>query len=93
MARRSPRLGRKTIAGAAHGLDQAVVPDGLQRAAQAADVHVHRALFHKHVVAPHLVEQLGARMHALGVGHEEMQQAELGRPQVDRLAVGRARGG
>ena len=26
-------------------------------------------------------------MHALGVGHEEMQQAEFGRPQIQRQAV------
>lgn len=33
----------------------------LQRAAQAADVHVHRAFFHKHMVAPHLIQQLRAQ--------------------------------
>ena len=39
------------------------------------------------MIAPYLVEQLHAGMDALGVGHEEMQQAELGRPQVQAHAV------
>jgi hypothetical protein len=81
-------LGRETVAAAAHRLHQPVVVAGLQGAAQAADVHIHRALLDEDMVAPHLVEQLGAGMHPLRVGHQEMQQAELGRAEVHRLAVG-----
>ena len=40
---------------------------GLERLAQALDVHVDRALLDVHVVAPHLVEQLRAAVHALGM--------------------------
>ena len=59
----------------------------LQRLAQPADVHIDGALLDEHMVAPYLVEQLRAGVHALGMGHEKMQQAEFGRPQVQRLAV------
>lgn len=40
------------------------------------------------MVAPYLVEQLSAGMHPFRVGHQEMQQAELGRAEVHRIAVG-----
>ncbi len=46
-------------------------------------MNVHRALFHEHLAAPHLVEQLRTRVHAFGMGHEEMQQPEFGWPQLD----------
>ena len=52
---------REAVAAAAHGLDQRVVAARLERLAQAADVHVHRALLDEHMVAPDLVEQLRAR--------------------------------
>ncbi|KAG0731039.1 hypothetical protein G6F23_015702 [Rhizopus arrhizus] len=48
---------------------------------------VHGAFFNEHVVAPDLVQQLRAREHALGGGHEEVQQAELGGADLQRLAV------
>ena len=59
----------------------------LQGVAQPADVHVHRALLHEHVVTPHSVEQLAPVVDALGMGHEEMKEPELGRAEVDFLAV------
>ena len=59
-----------------------------QRLAQPLHVHVHRALLDEHVVAPDAIEQLRAAVHALGVRHQEVQQAELGRAEVHRLAVG-----
>ena len=43
---------------------------------------VYRAFFHKNVITPDLIQQLGAGKYALGVCHEEMQQAELGRPDL-----------
>src|SRR6478735_980930 len=60
----------------------------LQRLAQAADVDVDGALFHVHAAAPHVVEQLGAGVHALGVGHEEMQQAVFGGADLHRGILG-----
>ncbi len=51
---------REAVAGTAHGLHKAVEAAGLQRTAQAADVHIYRALFHKHMIAPHQIQQLAA---------------------------------
>src|SRR5690606_16264140 len=70
----------KTIARATNRFNMFVVSARLQRLAQATNVHVYRTFFHKYVVAPHLVQQLGAGEYAFGVCHEEMQQTELGRP-------------
>ena len=58
-----------------------VLAEGLERLAQAPDVDVDRALLDVDVVAPDLVEQLRAAVHALGVRQEEVQQAELGRAE------------
>eukprot|EP01107_Rhizomastix_libera_P006422 TRINITY_DN20562_c0_g1_i1.p1 TRINITY_DN20562_c0_g1~~TRINITY_DN20562_c0_g1_i1.p1 ORF type:complete len:262 (+),score=-23.55 TRINITY_DN20562_c0_g1_i1:270-1055(+) len=80
-------LGGETVSAAAHGLDQAFVAGGLQGRAQAADVHIHGALLDEHMIAPHLVQQLGPAVDPLRVGHEEVQQAEFRRPQVHRAAV------
>lgn len=41
----------------------------------------------KNVITPDLIQQLGAGKYALGVCHEEMQQAELGRPNGQRHAL------
>ena len=54
-----------------------------KRLAQAQHVDVDGALFDHDVVAPHLVEQLAAREHALGMGQEELQQLEFGVADVD----------
>ena len=56
----------------------------LEREAQAPDVNVDGALLDVDVVAPDLVEQLRARVHALGPRQEEAQQPELGRTECDR---------
>ena len=50
----------QAVAGAAHGFNQAVVLRDFERLAQTPDMHVNRAFFDKHMVAPHLVEQLHA---------------------------------
>src|SRR3546814_17147047 len=36
-------------------------------------------------ISPYVVEQLRARVHALGMGHEKMQQAVFGWPDLDRV--------
>lgn len=43
---------REAVARTAHGLHKAVEAAGLQRTAQAADVHIYRALFYN-MIAPH----------------------------------------
>ena len=50
-------------------------------------MYIDRSLLDKNVVAPHLIEQLPTAMHALSVRHEKVQQAELGRPEIERLAI------
>ncbi len=58
-------------------------------------MHVDGAFLHVHAAAPHVVEQLGAGVDPLRMGHEEVQQAVLGgadrhRRVVDEHAVGGA---
>jgi hypothetical protein len=67
------------IAGAAHGADRVGGAAAVERAAQAADVDVDRALVDIDVAPPHAVEQLLAREHPARALHEELEQAELGR--------------
>ena len=50
-------------------------------------MHIHRALLDEDMIAPHLVEQLPAAVHALGVLHEVVQQLELGRAHLQHLAI------
>jgi hypothetical protein len=78
----------EAVAGAAHGLHHLLQAARLERLAQAADVHVDGALLDVVVAAPHVVEQLRARVDAVGVRHEEMQQPVLGGADVHRLVAG-----
>ena len=50
-------------------------------------MHVHGAAVAEIVKAPHLVEQLVARVDAVGRGREVVQQLQLLRGRVDLLAV------
>ena len=50
-------------------------------------MNVHRALFNEDVIPPHVVEQLRARINALGMRHQKMQEAKLRRAQLERPAV------
>jgi hypothetical protein len=78
---------RKTVSAASYRLDQAIMPGPFQRRAETANMNVYRALLDKNVIPPYLIEQHGATMYALGVRHEEMQQAKLGRPEIKGLSV------
>ncbi|ABA47730.1 hypothetical protein BURPS1710b_1624 [Burkholderia pseudomallei 1710b] len=92
-AARPLRVFREPVAAAAHGFDHSIAAGGLERGAQPLDVHVDRALLDEHMVAPDLIEQLRAAVHALRMGHEEVQQAELGRAEIELdLAAVRLRG-
>src|SRR5690606_4971712 len=79
-------LGGETIAGAAHGLHQALIGRS-QRLAQAADVHIHGALFDIYIAAPDLIQQLATGVGALLVGHEELQQPVFGRADLRGCAI------
>ena len=80
-------MNRQPVAGAPHGLDQAIVPGRFERRAQTADMYVNRAVFDKYMVTPNLIEQLCSGIHPLGMGHEEMQQAEFRWPQLNWSVV------
>src|SRR5258708_31878162 len=86
--------GEEPVSRAAYGLDEALVAARRERLAQAPDVHVDSAVLDEHVISPHLVEDLRAPIHAIGVGHEEVQQLELGGAHLERSpgAGHRARG-
>ena len=46
-------------------------------------MHVDGSFLDEDMVAPNLVEELDAAMHALRMGHEEMQQAKFGRAEMN----------
>jgi hypothetical protein len=52
-----------------------------------ANVNVDGAFFDEYMIAPDLIEQLPAGMHALAVGHQKMQQTELGRSEFERQFI------
>ena len=51
----SLRAGRESISRSAHRLHHAIVPEFLECFAQAADMHVDRALFHVNISAPNMI--------------------------------------
>ncbi|CAM2158050.1 exported hypothetical protein [Paraburkholderia tropica] len=71
------------VAAAAHRFDHSIAARGLERGAQTLDMHVDGPFLDEHVVAPHLIEQLRAAVHALRMRHEEVQQTELGRAEIE----------
>ena len=71
-----------------HRLHEPVEAVLREHLAQPPDVHVHGALLDVDVAAPDPVDELAAGEHALGMAHEEVQQAELGRPGAYGLAPG-----
>ena len=50
-------------------------------------MHIHGAFLHIDVGAPDLVQQLAAGIGALGVGHEKLQQTELGGPHFHTVVT------
>ena len=59
----------------------------LQGISQSPDMHVDGSLLNVYVVAPHLVEQLRARIDAFGMRHEEMQQTIFGGAKQQGLPI------
>ena len=58
-----------------------------KRLAQATDVDVDGPVFDKNAIAPHAIQHLGTRVHALRIGHEVVQQLEFCRAQIQRFAI------
>src|SRR5271165_6004493 len=75
------------VAAAAHGADRVRRPAAVERAAQPADMDVHGTLVDVDVAAPHAVEQLLAGEHPARALHQELEQAELGRTEMDLAAA------
>src|SRR5690606_13418770 len=76
------------VAGAADGADGVdVAGAAVDRLAQAADMHIHRALIDIDIAPPDTVEQLPARIDAAGMAHEVFEQAVLGGPQMQLAAA------
>src|SRR6476646_4705583 len=86
-SRRRPCRRNEPVPAAANGFDHPVGAERLERHAQAADVHVDRALLDIDVIAPDQVEQLRAAVDALRTCHEETQQAKLRRAKRDLAAA------
>src|SRR3954470_13093671 len=83
----SSALRQEAVSGAADGLDEVVVAAGLEGVAKAPDMDVHRAVLDEDVVAPDVVQDLRASVDAVGMGHEEMEQVELGGPHFERFSI------
>src|SRR5580698_8878957 len=73
----------QSIPTAADGFNHSIAARGLEGRSQALDMHVDSPLFDEHMIAPHLIQQLRAAVHALRMRHEEMQQAEFGRTEIE----------
>src|SRR5580704_15355247 len=86
---RFPKSIVQRVAGAAHGADRIDGVAAVERLAQAADMDVDGALVDIDVAAPHPVEQLLAGKNPAGAFHQVFEQAELGRPEIDRAARSR----
>src|SRR5438132_8942539 len=74
----------KDVPDAADRVQHAGLSAGLGLAAQVADVDVQRVRARAEVEAPDAREEKLAGQHLLGVAQEELQQAELGRRQLER---------
>ena len=62
-------------------------PPGVDLLTQVADVELDDVRLAAEVVVPHPVQDLRLGQHPPGVAHEEPEQLELGRGQVDEVAV------
>src|SRR4029077_4782088 len=84
---RSARLAEpvvERIAGPAHSADRVDGVATVERLAQAADMDGDGALVDIDGRAPDAIEQLLAGKHPAGALHQEFEQPELGRPEIDR---------
>src|ERR1700722_19759861 len=74
------------VARGAHRAHEVFVAAFVERFAQAADMDIDGAELDLGIAAPDGIEQLLAREHTAGPLEEESQQAEFGRPEMNRLA-------
>src|SRR6476646_10328243 len=77
------------IARAAHGADRIGFGAAVEGLAQPPDMDIDGALVDIDVRAPHAVEQLLARENPARPLHEEFEQPEFGRAEIDGAAAAR----
>ena len=75
------------IAGAAQAANHVVVAMRAQRLTQPADVHIDSAQLDMDVPPPDPVQKLLPREHPVGPLHQQAEQPELGRAEVNVLAA------
>jgi hypothetical protein len=80
-------LRSQPIACTTNRFDQIRAAHRAEGLAQALHVHVDRAFLDEDVVTPDTIEQLGSTVHTFGMGHQKVQQAELGRPELHFLGL------
>ena len=83
----SDRLGVQSVTRRPHGSYDVDFTFRVHGSAQAADMHVDRARLDVDVAAPDRVQHFLAREDPAGMLHEKLQQAELGRPEMNRPSV------
>src|SRR2546422_2289317 len=64
-------------------MDERPVRAAVDRLAQAADVHVDEIALRVEMQVPHALEQHGARYDLPGAAHQEFEQLQLPRGEVD----------
>ena len=80
-------LGAEPVTRAADGPDQLAVEGLVDLAAEVADVHLDDVRVAGEVDAPHVIEDLALRRDVAVAAHEVLEQRELARGELDRLAV------
>src|SRR5438309_1384894 len=90
LQQRSSSRGLQHVADPAHGVHESRLAAGLGLAAQVADVDLERVGGGAEVIAPHAVEDRGARQHLARMAHQQFEQQELGARELERaLAAAR----
>src|SRR5512142_1108600 len=74
------------VAGSPHGMDHRG-PSGVDLLAQVGHVELHHVGLTAEVVVPHPVQDLRLRQHPARVAHQEPEQLELGRGEVDLVVA------
>ena len=77
----SDRSGGEAVPRPSYGLYEPIVPEFFERFTQTSNMHVDGTFFHVNVAAPDSIQQLIPSVDALGMGHEELEHAVLGRAQ------------
>src|SRR5580658_9928623 len=81
------RLGVKRVPGRAHRTNEIKFRFPIDRLAQAADMHVHRARLDMNIRAPDRIQQFLAGKNPARMLHEKFKQTEFSGPQMHGAAI------